>query len=307
MGAALSTQRTVCSGLHRAGVYARGLCVSVKHGLLIVSDTLSNELHMYSMTHGSHVRSVGRKGSGKVQLSDQWGLCTTPDGDGVLVAEYHNNRVQEMRIVDGTWVRFVGVGVLGKPMHVDCNADVIVVAGTCYDRVSVMSWADGSMRAQFGSYGNAPGQLNYPCGVRLLRGGNGLVVADRMNNRLCVYSLRGEVMQLINTAECKWNLPFDVLVCHVDDGFIVTCKGERNNVAKFSREGLHTGTHYTYASSSNHQDIVGAALAALPNDGCVVLDGGNKCVQLVHCYARSTWMRACSTALAPCMSDTMPT
>ncbi len=56
----------------------------------------------------------------------------------MLVAEANNNRVQQVRIVDGSWVRFVGEGVLAGPQYVDCNADVIAVSEECH-RINVLS------------------------------------------------------------------------------------------------------------------------------------------------------------------------
>ncbi len=45
----------------------------------------------------------------------------SPDGDSVLVAEYFNNRVQQVKIADGSWERFVGVSVLKRPDFIDCT------------------------------------------------------------------------------------------------------------------------------------------------------------------------------------------
>ncbi len=128
-----------------------GMCVSVKHGLAFVSDQRTAMLHAHSLADGSLVRSIGGgKGDGRGQFSfDYGGLCVSPDGDSVLVAESFNHRVQEVRIVDGSWVRFVGCGVLRQPQYVDCNVDVIAVSEKCC-RVSVLSWQHGSVVARFG-------------------------------------------------------------------------------------------------------------------------------------------------------------
>jgi hypothetical protein len=165
------------------------MCVAVQHGLFAVSDSEADQLHMYSLVDGTLVRSVGSKGNGKGQFSFYLGgLCVSPDGDSVLVAEdMYNRRVQEVRIMDGSWVRFIGIGVLKKPEYVDCNADVIAVSESSNHRISVLSWMDGSVRARFGSFGSGPGQLFSPRGVRLLADGSGVVVVDMNNHRLCVH------------------------------------------------------------------------------------------------------------------------
>ncbi len=100
-----------------------GMCVARNHGLVIFSENQDRDgfqLLVHSLADGSLVRSIGSKGSGKGQFNFSCGgLCVSPDGDSVLVAEWHNNRVQQVRIVDGSWVRFIGEGVLKLPEYVD--------------------------------------------------------------------------------------------------------------------------------------------------------------------------------------------
>jgi DNA-binding beta-propeller fold protein YncE len=255
----------------RKAACARGLgmCVAVKHGLVIVSDSSTwGALHMHSLADGSLVRRVGSKGSGREQFNfDCGGLCVSPDGDSVLVAESGNNRVQQVRIVDGSWVRFIGEGVLKEPQFVDCNADVIAVSEDCH-RISVLSWADGSVRAQFGSRGSGPGQLNWPCGVRLLADGRGLVVADKENHRLCVFTLSGEFVATVGSRQQGLSLPYDVLECASDGSFIVASFSS-HKLVKLSRDGAKVGVYGKFGDS-NGEFIYPTALAALPDGGMVV-------------------------------------
>jgi hypothetical protein len=140
---------------------------------------------------GSLVRSMGSSGAGRGQFNfGHGGLCVSADGDSVLVAEYYNNRVQEVRMGDGSWVRFVGEGVLDTPQQVDCNDDVMVVSESCH-RISVLSWSDGVVLKQFGSRGRGAGQLNIPSGLRILGDGSGLLVVYSYNHRVCVFTLEG--------------------------------------------------------------------------------------------------------------------
>ena len=270
------------------------MCVAVPHGLVLVSDYNTYELHMYSLIDGTRVRSVGSRGHGKGQFNWGWGgLCVSPDGDSVLVAERYNNRVQEVRIIDGSWVRFVGVGVLRGPKYVDCNADVIVVSETSKNRISVLSWADGSAQARFGSEGSGPGQLCYPHAVRLLAGGSAVVIADSENNRLCVFKLSGELVAAVGNREQGVNYPRDVLECGSDGSFIVACWGS-DTLIKVSRDGVNVDVYGK--QGGRYGEFCGpTALAALPNDGYTALDAGNKRVQqLAHLRARCAWMRACT-------------
>jgi hypothetical protein len=246
------------------------MCVALKHGLVIVSEYNSSggsQLHMHSLADGSLVRRIGSKGSGKGQFNfGCGGLCMSPDGDSVLVAEAVNNRVQQVRIVDGSWVRFVGEGVLDKPQCVDCNADVIAVSEWGCHRISVLSWADGSVRAQFGSLGSGPGQLYYPRGVRLLADGSGVVVADSENHRLCVFRLSGEFVAAVGSREQGLSGPFDVLECASDGSFIVANYGSPNLI-KLSRDGSELEV---YGKGGDGEFTDPTALAALPDGGLVV-------------------------------------
>jgi hypothetical protein len=287
MGAVLSIRRSI------ACLKSYGICVVVPHGLVVVSDHNANKLHMYSLINGTLIRSIGSKKDGKGQFRlGCGGLCVSPDGDSVLVAEYHNNCVQQVRIVDGSWVRFVGKGVLESPQYVDCNAAVIAVS-EWYHRISVLSWADGSVRAQFGSYGSGPGQLDRPCGVRLLADGSGVVVADLDNHRLCVFTLSGEFVTAVGSEEQGLSKPSDVLECASDGSFIVA-NFHGDSFIKVSRNGVHFDVYCKQGSGDgefNHP----TALAALPNDGCLVVDSGNRRVQyLARLHARLAWMRACA-------------
>jgi hypothetical protein len=246
------------------------MCVALKHGLVIVVDDSTKQLHMHSLADGSLVRRVGSKGSGKGQFnwSSGWGgLCVSPDGDSVLVAENSNDRVQQVRIVDGSWVRFVGEGVLFKPQCVDCNADVIAVSEACH-RISVLSWADGSVRAQFGRIGSGRGQLNGPSGARLLADGSGLVVADQGSHRLCVFTLSGEFVAAVGGYEQGLISPYDVLECASDGSFIVA-NAIRHNLFKLSRDGAKVEV-YGKGGRGNGEFNCPTALAALPDGGMVV-------------------------------------
>jgi DNA-binding beta-propeller fold protein YncE len=288
MGAALLTRRSIsCQKSY-------GVCVAVPHGLLIVPDYIGNLLLMYSLIDGTLIRSIGSPGNGKGQFRfHNGGLCVSPDGDSVLVADYYNHRVQEVRILDGSWVRFVGIGVLYEPQFVDCNADTIVLSESGYPCISVLSWVDGSVRARFGSYGSGPGELSYPRGVRLSVDGSGLVVADRNNNRLCVFRLSGEFVKAVGS-RAQGLEPYNVLECALDGSFIVANWGR--SVVKLSQDGVKFEVYSQRGSDDGeflHRFVLAAA--ALPNYGYLAMDVGNQRVQhLAHLRARLAWMRACT-------------
>jgi hypothetical protein len=293
MGNTLSRQRSYsCCGGY-------GICVAVKHGLIIVSAEQTKQLRMYSLSDGSLVRTIGGRGRGKGQFDFFFGgLCVSPDGDSVLVADKNNSRVQQVRIVDGSWVRFVGEGVLDKPQYVDCNADVIAVSESPCHRISVLSWADGSVRARFGGYGGGPGQLQHPRGVRLLADGSGLVVADSWNHQLCVFTLSGGFVAAVGNKEQGMNSPLDVLECVSDGSFIVANylgypgPGSRNLI-KVGRDGVKVGM---FGKNGGDGELYQpTALAALPDGGLLVRGCNGLSIIRDQCH-RLQWIGLCVSA-----------
>jgi hypothetical protein len=268
-----------------------GICVSQKHALLIVSVAGLDRLDMYSLADWSLVRSVGSKGRKKGQFHfDCGGPCISPDGDSVLVAEVYNNRVQQLQIVDGSWVRFVGEDVLRSPQYVDCNTDVIVASEFGPGRISVLAWVDGSVLARFGSRDSDLVPLSGPRSLRLLADGSGVVVVDCCNHRLCVFALSGESVTVVGSREQGLEFPFDVLECASDGSFLVANYGG-NNLIHLSRDGAEVGISGEFVEP--------VALVALPDGGLVVRKDQCVCFQVCRGFElRKTWISVCVTLAA---------
>jgi hypothetical protein len=211
----------------------------------------------------------------------------------VLVAESGNNRVQQLRIADGSWVRFVGQGVLESPQAVDCNPAVVaVVEGSPRHRVSVLSWVDGSALAQFGDCGKF--KLRGPCGVRLLANGE-VAIVDCVNDRLYVFTVDGNVVAasvkdeepcfLRDVLECASNGSF-VLVAHVGYRRVAFCEGGAATKICDRRGG------------GDYMIMGASALAALPDGGLVVRDDAT-----IRAFRglglRVAWIAACVAATRP--------
>jgi DNA-binding beta-propeller fold protein YncE len=293
MGTTLSVQRSYrCAGFDAHGY---GMCVTPKHELIIIADSM--QLHMHSLADGSLLRSIGVRGRGKGQFDFGYGgLCLSPDGDSVLVAESKNSRVQQVRIADGSWVRFVGEGVLQHPQFVDCNGAVIAVSEWGRHGISVLSWADGSVRARLGSYGSGSGQLSWPSGVRLLADGSGLVVADYANHRLCVFTLSGGFVAAVGSREQGLRLPHDVLERALDGSFIVANWGN-DNLVQLSRDGFKAEAIVKRSGDNSDKFSNPTALAALPGGAMLVrYCGGTRCSIFRDKRHRLEWIGACVSA-----------
>lgn len=248
--------------------------MSLKHGLVIVSDWQFFQLHVYMLHDGSFVRSIGNHGSGRGQFNFLCGgLCITPDNDGVLVAECYNRRVQEVRIMGdkSPWVRFIGVD---GPQYVDCNSKAIVTSGDEAMPINVFSWVTGERSASFGG----PGQDLHR--VRLLANGDGLVVADTSRYRLCVFGLTGE---LVRAMALGVSGPYDFLP--MDDGFVVI--NLVGNLATVSADG--GGVAWVELGRG-----CARALTALPDGGFVT-----RTITGLHVFhglaLRASWIALCCT------------
>jgi hypothetical protein len=237
--------------------------------LIIVSEyqrTGGRKLHLHSLEDGLPIVEV----DSDCLLYDHGGICAGPEGDSILVAECHTNRVQEVDISDdpiGSSIRFVGEGVLDGPQFVDCNTEFIAVAERCH-RVSVLHWWNGELLAQFGSEGSGRGQLKSPRGLRLLHDGGRVVVADSGNHRLCVFSVRGKFKQAVGNLDQG---PFDVLESCSDGSFVVVT-GRGRSVVQLSQRGDVVDVYQNNERESRLDSPT--ALAALPNGGLVIREHG---------------------------------
>jgi hypothetical protein len=268
--------------------------------MVIVCNIVTRiKLQLYSLADGSLIRTIDNCGSddGRTAVGGRAGLCMSPDGDNVLVAVEYGHRVEQIRIAykPGSWVRFLGEGVLRFPQYVDCNSAVVVVSEEKH-RIRVLSWVDGSLRAQFGSKGSGPGQLFHPRGIRLLAHGGGVVAADSGNNRLCVFTLSGEFVTTVGSRQQGLNCPIDVLEFVAEDKFVVANYGSASDnaheVVEFSRDGAK----FSFFGQKGEFHCIGA-LATLPNGGMVVMKCIGTCFSVFRGHQlRRQWVIACVVA-----------
>jgi hypothetical protein len=155
------------------------------------------------------------------------------------------------------------------------------------------------MRAQFGSPGSGPGQLDYPVGIRLLTDGSGVVVADSNNNRVCVFALSGEFLAVAGCTEQGLRNPFDVLESASGHSFVVA-NHEGHNLVKLSRDDSEWEVLEDEDEDEDEDDPdMPVALAALPDGGLVVRKIGNYKLHMFRGQQlRHEWVAACVTITA---------
>ncbi len=256
------------------------MCVLVKRGLVVMKHKHTRMLEIYLLRDGSFVRSVGHHHVGF------GGLCAIPDGDGVLVADPDNDCVQEVTVVDPRkcpWTRFIGHGVLRGPHAVHCNAHAIAVSEYWQNRVTVLSWHSGCLVSRI-THHSSPAQLRNPTGVHILDDSSRVIVSDSHNDRLCMFTLGGELVASVNGV----HIPDDV--SEQRGGFLI-----RNMVGQLTmiwRDGRKIAN---YSTSGRVR-----GLATLP-DGGVATQCYNELVVFYGLDLRMAWLAwLCVSGLMNC-------
>ena len=170
------------------------------NGDYIVTDD-GNHCVLRIDSNGTTGWAVGSQGSGRDQFNCPRGVCILFDGR-VVVADNNNNRLQVLNAdtgaVMGTLARSDGE-VWKGPRDITTDAQgLIYVVERANHRVVVIS-AEGHVVRTLGSYGDGPGQLNYPAGVAVDGGGN-VIVADQFHHRIVVFHPDGTSTHLATPA-----------------------------------------------------------------------------------------------------------
>ena len=182
----------VLSGWVRRHAEGRALAA-----LVPVTNALADPLR-HPRWPASH--SWGERGAGPGQLDCPLGVCVSLGGaagavETVLVCDTQNHRVSSFRM-DGTWLGHVGSGRGTAPGQLSFPTAVATVAATgdvvvCDrgHRIQVFDSA-GTLLRTWGRLGPANGEFNYPAGVAVHDGDDGLVfVSDTDSHRIQCFRL----------------------------------------------------------------------------------------------------------------------
>lgn len=135
----------------------------------------------------------GRLVAVRLGLKAPAGIAVAPDGR-VYVVESAPRRVA---VFGPDWTPWgaLGEGELALPtdVAVDPGSGAVFVADGRANRILVYA-PDGALRASFGTQGALPGQLQFPSGLHVTRGGE-LLVADQGNRRVQVFDGVGKLLR----------------------------------------------------------------------------------------------------------------
>jgi len=152
--------------------------IAVHSDLIVVGNT-AGWVEIHNAFTGELIRCFGSRGDGPGQIGTvATGVCVSPDGTNLLVAEYTNPRLS-MFTVDGVFIKHIAVGILGN----DSSNDVcfgaggdIVVSDCEHHRIRVFASDTHSQVKMWGFHGSDAGQFTYPTALTV--SGSYLYVLD---------------------------------------------------------------------------------------------------------------------------------
>jgi DNA-binding beta-propeller fold protein YncE len=177
-------------------------------------------------------------------------VCLLLDGR-VAIADTHYHRVvyfdQQGKLLGTTGSYGKGEGQFIYPVGItrDDKGFFYVCEYGGNDRVQKFKAADGSFVLQFGSYGVGAGAFQRPSGLFWREGR--LFVADAINNRIQVFSDRGDFLGILgaNDKPVELRYPYDVAPGIDDDLYVIEYGAGRLTRLSFEGDVLgrfgHTG------------------------------------------------------------------
>lgn len=241
--------------------------------LAVFTYANADKMHLYTLPTGALARTIGDIGSGATQFARPFRACFTPT-DNILVAEFSNNRLQELT-VEGVHKRFIP---LPSALGVACNGTVIV--GSAYrtmgPQVTVFAYDTGAVLRQFGAYGRAVGQVANASGIRIAPDGRTLYFSEYVANRVSMWTLEGEFIRTVGD-EMASGERSDVELG--GNGEIIVSSYRNGNITVFSADGTERlrqfGERGTTAGKFNNPSAL-----AVRNNRLYVLDTYSPRVQI---------------------------
>lgn len=208
------------------------------------------------------------------------GVCVFKDGR-VVVTDTHYHRVVvfdkqgkvlELRGGHGTEP---GQFIYPVGLTQDPDENYYVCEYGSNDRVQKFS-ADGKFLLQFGGFGTEPGKFQRPSGITWLDGK--LYVADAINNRIQVFSDKGEFLEILvprDTGEDSPGVLYPYDVNKTPDGNLLVIEYGGGRLSKFDVKGKLLGRYGTTGRGEGEFSTPWGL--AVSSDGLVaVADTGNR-------------------------------
>ncbi len=226
------------------GELGRPMNLTIAGDELYVAEYWNDRIQVFGLD-GTPRRIIGGPGSGPGQFDAAGGAAVAPNGD-VFVADFHNQRVQQLR-ADGKFLRQwgttgetgIGAGEFIYPTDVARSADgTLYVADGYADRIQAFS-GDGRFLFKWGGpfamniFGPFNGWFTTVTGVAVDKHGN-VFVADFYNNRIQKFAADGTFLTAFGergSGRGQFNHPIAVAVAA--DGTVFVADYGNNLVHKW--------------------------------------------------------------------------
>jgi len=268
--------------------FPRGLVFDHHRGLLLVADTHSDRVQVFSCDDDgfSFVSKLGKHGDQPGQFYKPWGLAIDHDHDRILVVDSFNNRVQSWSLSEQSFLSCVGQYGSGdlefnKPVGIaiDKHHRRIVIADTGNHRLVFLSSIDLSFLFSVGKYGSQRGEFCSPSGIAIDDDRHRIIVSDTFNNRVQVLSLiDGSFLFEFGSQgnqPCQFSYPQGL--CIDNQGRIIV--DTNNRLQSFTHEGHHI-------SSFDCGSEKPRAVAFDEHRGLIAFTAGNR----VHVIGANQWL-----------------
>jgi hypothetical protein len=268
---------------------------------LVTTEQLSRRIKISNIRTRALVCKFGQYGEGDEQFKYPIGVAVTSESSFVIVADYHNNRVQVLRLVVGAdgisahleFVRSLGngrgsaEGQLHNPFGVALlqsnggQQETVLVTEGGNHRVSQFA-LDGTFVGIFagtGKEGSGDGEFDHPRGITVLGSSGEVAVADCCNDRVQIFDSEGKYKRQFGTAgkeDGQLQHPLG-LVSDAHSNLLVV--DETNRLQVFDPEGKHLCTRSDLGLGNSQKGIAWSA-------------GGEIAVANVAAHKALVWHRA---------------
>ena len=182
---------------------------------ILIADQWNHRIQQVDVQTGTVVKTFGRNGAAKGELSDPVDVCLD-EQHRIVVTECGNHRIQVMTQEGETITMFgeSGPEKLNYPRSCVPYENMFLVADGYKNCIKLFDQS-GTFLSKFGKQGNEDGQFSWPRGM-LLESFNNLLVCDSDNNRVQQFSLDGSY-----TGKTCTDLPAPVGIATAPDGRIL--------------------------------------------------------------------------------------
>lgn len=224
-----------------------GIAVN-SNGLIAVADCNGHSILIFDQ-NGKYLRELGSQGENAGELNYPTGVTFLSD-DEILVADFLNNRIQQLNVHTGAYVNSfgrygTGDGEFQNPVSVCVSAEGRVVVADCVNnRLQVLKRNGGVMLKIEGS---GLGKLDHPTGC--ISHQNMFIVSDTYNNCLKVFDCSGKLLRQIGrkgSGDGELIRPQGLCVEKCGNHHnILVCDCGNGRIVQFSLEGYFTGKTVT--------------------------------------------------------------